>query len=37
LVVDQLDRMRTAGFRGLDVLHKNSCFAAFGGMKPASC
>jgi tRNA (cmo5U34)-methyltransferase len=35
-VVDQLDRMRRAGFTSLDVLHKNSCFAAFGGMKPAS-
>jgi len=35
-VVDQLDRMRTAGFSALDVLHKNSCFAAFGGMKPAA-
>ena len=32
-VVDQLDRMRRAGFTALDVLHKNSCFAAFGGMK----
>lgn len=35
-VVDQLDRMRRAGFTALDVLHKNSCFAAFGGMKSAS-
>jgi tRNA (cmo5U34)-methyltransferase len=35
-VVEQLDRMRRAGFRALDVLHKNSCFAAFGGMKPGS-
>jgi tRNA (cmo5U34)-methyltransferase len=35
-VFDQLDRMRRAGFISLDVLHKNSCFAAFGGMKPAS-
>ena len=32
-VVDQLDQMRRAGFTALDVLHKNSCFAAFGGMK----
>ena len=35
-VVDQLDRMRRAGFTALDVLHKNACFAAFGGMKPRS-
>ncbi|QDT54819.1 ubiquinone/menaquinone biosynthesis methyltransferase [Caulifigura coniformis] len=35
-VVDQLDRLRRCGFVALDVLHKNSCFAAFGGMKPAS-
>jgi len=32
-VVDQLERMSRAGFTGLDVLHKNGCFAAFGGMK----
>ena len=32
-VVDQLERMSRAGFAGLDVLHKNGCFAAFGGMK----
>jgi tRNA (cmo5U34)-methyltransferase len=35
-VVEQLDRMRRVGFTALDVLHKNSCFAAFGGMKPGS-
>jgi tRNA (cmo5U34)-methyltransferase len=35
-VVEQLERMRRTGFTGLDVLHKNSCFAAFGGMKPSS-
>jgi tRNA (cmo5U34)-methyltransferase len=34
-VVDQLDRMHRAGFQGLDVLHKNCCFAAFGGVKRA--
>ncbi|MDB5306063.1 MAG: rebM 3 [Gemmataceae bacterium] len=30
----QLDVMRRAGFDQIDVLHKNSCFAAFGGVKP---
>ena len=29
----QLDLMREVGFRRTDVLHKNSCFAAFGGVK----
>ncbi len=29
----QLDLMRKVGFRSVDVLHKNSCFAAFGGIK----
>ncbi|MBI1291950.1 methyltransferase domain-containing protein [bacterium] len=32
-VVFQLDAMRAAGFVTLDVLHANSVFAAFGGMK----
>lgn len=32
-LVEQLDRLRTAGFRQVDVLHKNSCFAAFGGVR----
>jgi tRNA (cmo5U34)-methyltransferase len=30
----QLDLLREAGFTPVDVLHKNSCFAAFGGLKP---
>lgn len=30
----QLDLMRQVGFRDVDVLHKNTCFAAFGGVKP---
>lgn len=30
-----IDHMRSAGFTGVDVLHKNSCFAALGGVKPA--
>jgi tRNA (cmo5U34)-methyltransferase len=29
----QLDLLREVGFRSLEILHKNSCFAAFGGMK----
>lgn len=29
----QLDLMKKAGFRTTDVLHKNSCFAAFTGIK----
>ena len=29
----QLDLMKNVGFLSIDVLHKNSCFAAFGGIK----
>lgn len=29
----QIDLMRKVGFRNADVLHKNSCFAAFVGIK----
>jgi tRNA (cmo5U34)-methyltransferase len=29
----QLDLLRSVGFRKVDVLHKNSTFAAFGGVK----
>ena len=29
----QLDLMRKVGFSSVEVLHKNSCFAAFGGIK----
>ena len=32
----QLDVMRRLGFEKIDVLHKNVCFAAFGGIKPGS-
>lgn len=32
-VTFQLDLLREAGFSSVDVLHKNSCFSAFGGMK----
>jgi tRNA (cmo5U34)-methyltransferase len=30
----QIDLLRSVGFVDVDVLHKNSCFAAFGGRKP---
>jgi tRNA (cmo5U34)-methyltransferase len=30
----QVDRMRAAGFTGIEILHKNSVFAAFGGIAP---
>ena len=29
----QLERLRKAGFRSVEVLHKNVCFAAFGAIK----
>jgi tRNA (cmo5U34)-methyltransferase len=29
----QLDMLRTVGFREVEILHKNSVFAAFGGIK----
>jgi len=29
----QLDLMKKVGFRHVEILHKNSCFAAFGGIK----
>jgi len=29
----QLDLLRTVEFKGIEVLHKNSCFAAFGAIK----
>lgn len=29
----QLDLLKSSGFKNLDVLHKNSCFAAFGAVK----
>lgn len=32
-VVEQLDRLRAAGFVQVDVLHKNGCFAAYGGVR----
>lgn len=32
-VTYQLDLMKRVGFRQVEVLHKNMCFAAFGGLK----
>jgi tRNA (cmo5U34)-methyltransferase len=32
-LVFQLDTLRAVGFRELDILHKNTCFAAFGARK----
>ncbi|MCK9589445.1 MAG: class I SAM-dependent methyltransferase [Terrimicrobiaceae bacterium] len=32
-VTFQLDLMRAVGFKYVDILHKNSCFSAFGGIK----
>jgi tRNA (cmo5U34)-methyltransferase len=31
----QLDLLRETGFETVEVLHVNSCFAAFGGVKAA--
>jgi tRNA (cmo5U34)-methyltransferase len=32
-ILFQIDLLRTVGFSGVELLHKNSCFAAFGGVK----
>jgi tRNA (cmo5U34)-methyltransferase len=32
-VTYQMDLLRRVGFIEVDLLHKNSCFAAFGGRK----
>ena len=29
----QLDLMKKVGFRKVEILHKNMCFGAFGGIK----
>ena len=29
----QIDLLRTVGFRAVEILHKNACFAAFGAVK----
>jgi tRNA (cmo5U34)-methyltransferase len=31
----QLDLLRSVGFTDVEILHKNNCFAAFGGFKKA--
>jgi tRNA (cmo5U34)-methyltransferase len=31
--VSQFDWLREAGFGAVELLHKNSCFAAFGAVK----
>lgn len=33
----QLDLLRDVGFEAVDVLHKHSCFAAYGGRKAHNC
>ena len=35
-LVWQLERLREAGFAAVEVLHKNTCFAAFGAFKQAA-
>jgi tRNA (cmo5U34)-methyltransferase len=35
-LTSQLEWLRAAGFQKIDVLHKNACFAAFGGVKSTS-
>jgi tRNA (cmo5U34)-methyltransferase len=32
-VMFQIDLLRKVGFGDVEILHKNSCFAAFGGVK----
>jgi tRNA (cmo5U34)-methyltransferase len=32
-LMDQIDALRRAGFGQVEILHKNSCFAAFGAVK----
>lgn len=32
-VTKQVDLLKKAGFAEVDILHKNSCFAAFGAVK----
>jgi tRNA (cmo5U34)-methyltransferase len=29
----QLEMLRTVGFRTIEILHQNGCFAAFGAVK----
>ena len=32
-VLFQIEKLRAAGFADLEILHKNTCFASFGGVK----
>jgi len=32
-LTNQLDLLQQVGFQSVEVLHKNSCFAAFGAIK----
>lgn len=32
-MVYQLDLMKKVGFSSVEILHKNACFGAFGGIK----
>lgn len=32
-VTYQMDVLKKVGFHDVDILHKNSCFAAFGAVK----
>jgi tRNA (cmo5U34)-methyltransferase len=36
-VTFQLELMRKVGFTSIDILHKNSCFCAFGAVKGEQC
>ncbi len=35
-ITEQCELLRAAGFREIDILHKNTCFAALGARKPAT-
>lgn len=35
-LLDQVDWLREAGFRPVEILHQNVCFAAFGAIKPGT-
>ena len=32
-MIYQLDLMKKVGFKSVEILHKNMCFGAFGGIK----
>jgi tRNA (cmo5U34)-methyltransferase len=35
-LIFQIDCLKAAGFGDVEILHKNSCFATFGGVKRLS-